>query len=62
MSSSWGDSRTSIRFGKTEIWVDATEVDEMWQETMQLVKELKEAHDLMPPERLRLPTPVAGLG
>ena len=62
MSSSWGDSRTGFRFGKTEIWVDANDVDELWKDTMDLVHEIKAAHDLMPDtEAMKFPRPAAGL-
>lgn len=42
MASSWGDERSSFRFGTTEMWLDIDEFDAMVDETRRLVEKLEE--------------------
>jgi len=49
MASSWGDERTSLRFRKTEIWLDVNDFDTMVEETQKLVERLETVRTVVTP-------------
>lgn len=56
MASSWGDGRTSYRFGRTELWVPRDDFDTMVAETQKLVERLETVRELVtPPEAVTQP-------